>query len=43
MFTGLMLYVAQKGTLRHKVGVRAAATETVEPDGRALSVAGERL
>lgn len=43
VFTGLMFYVAQKGTLRRGGEARAAATEMAEPDGRALSVAGERL
>lgn len=43
VFTGLMFYVAQKGTLRRGAGARGVGTEMVEPDGRALSVAGERL
>ncbi|WP_068783965.1 formate/nitrite transporter family protein [Paenibacillus phocaensis] len=43
VFTGLMLYVAQKGTLRRREGGRAVVTEAAEPDSPALSVAGERL
>lgn len=43
VFTGLMLYVAQKGTLRRREGGRAVVTEVAEPDSPALSVAGERL
>jgi formate transporter len=43
VFTGLMFYVAQKGTLRRGAEARGVGTEMVEPDGRALSVAGERL
>lgn len=43
VFTGLMLYVAQKGSLRRGVAAQVAGTEMAEPDGRALSVAGERL
>lgn len=43
VFTGLMLYIAQNGKLRRGEGARAALTERVESDGRALSVAGERL
>ncbi|WP_059041544.1 formate/nitrite transporter family protein [Paenibacillus rubinfantis] len=43
VFTGLMFYVAQKGTLRRGAEARGVGTELVEPEGRALSVAGERL
>ncbi|MGG3454141.1 formate/nitrite transporter family protein [Paenibacillus rhizolycopersici] len=43
VFTGLMLYVAQKGKLQRGEGARVNVTEMAEPDGRALSVAGERL
>ncbi|WP_339818254.1 formate/nitrite transporter family protein [Paenibacillus sp. FSL R7-0216] len=43
VFTGLMLYLAQKGKLQRGEGARVNVTEMAEPDGRALSVAGERL
>ncbi|MNO18016.1 putative formate transporter 1 [compost metagenome] len=43
VFTGLMLYLAQKGKLQRGEEARVNVTEMAEPDGRALSVAGERL
>lgn len=43
VFTGLMLYLSQKGKLPRGEGARVNVTEMAEPDGRALSVAGERL
>ncbi|EOS53907.1 formate/nitrite transporter family protein [Paenibacillus barengoltzii] len=43
VFTGLMLYVAQKGSLRRGAKAPVTGAEMAEPDGRALSVAGERL
>ncbi|MBW4840870.1 MAG: formate/nitrite transporter family protein [Paenibacillaceae bacterium] len=46
VFTGLMLYVAQKGRLRLRRSgevSRVTVAEMAEPEGRVLSVAGERL